>query len=148
MYELSTILPDWPDLPREGDCVPDTPPLPPEQWPALAPIWRDVQAILEADRNTGVIATGLLYSEGAIAPLAVAGLGPVPAARHGRGWVWRCGVHVMPDADRPAHDCTDNGRSTTADGARDAALHHVLAEHPDAAVPYVARRWHALRTWN
>ncbi|MEU6595338.1 hypothetical protein ABZ923_40130 [Streptomyces sp. NPDC046881] len=150
MYELSTILDDWPDLPEEADCVPDEQPVPPEKWPVLAPVWRDVQVVLEADRraDNGFVATGLLYAAGAIAPLATAGLGPVAAARYGRGWLWRCGVHVMADGDRPAHDCTENGRSTTADGARDAALAHVLDEHPDAAVPYVARRWHALRNWN
>ncbi|MFF5968210.1 hypothetical protein ACFY64_31705 [Streptomyces collinus] len=115
MYELETILPDWPRLLSEHDCVPDDAPVP---------------------------------REGALAPLATAGLGPVPAARYGRGWLWRCGVHVMPDGEQPAHDCTANGRSTIQDGARDAALAHVLAGHPDAAVPYVARRWHALRNWN
>ncbi|MFF0092733.1 hypothetical protein ACFYSF_22610 [Streptomyces canus] len=150
MHELSTLLPDWPDLPKEADCIPDDTPLPAEQWPALQPVWRDVQTVLEADRgvNNGFIATGLLYAPGGIAPLATAGLGRVLGARNGRGWLWRCGVHVMADGERPARDCTENGRSTTGDGARDAALHHVLQEHPDAAVPYVARRWHALRNWN
>ncbi|MDX3345936.1 hypothetical protein PV387_39405 [Streptomyces sp. ME02-6987-2C] len=150
MHELRTILADWPDLPKEADCVPDDLPMTPAQWPALAPVWRDVQAILDVDRNTGTgfIATGLLYAEGAIAPLATAGVGTVPGARYERGWLWRCGVHVMADGQEPARDCTENSRSTTADGAREAALRHVLAEHPDAAVPYLARRWHALRTWN
>ncbi|KQW13555.1 hypothetical protein [Streptomyces sp. Root369] len=148
MHELSTILPDWPDPPPEATCIPDGQPVPREQWPALNPVWRDFQAALEADRTTGLVATGLLFAEGAIAPLAVVGLGPVPSARYGRGWLWRCGVHVMADGEQPAHDCTENGRSTTHDGARDAALCHVGAEHPDAAVPYIARRWHALRNWN
>ncbi|MFJ5037980.1 hypothetical protein [Streptomyces parvulus] len=150
MYELSTLLPDWPDLPQEDACLPDVPALPPQQWPPLNPAWRDVQAVLEVDRraNNAFIATGLLCAPGALAPLATAGIGRVPAARYERGWLWRCGVHVMPDGAQPAHDCTENGRSVTNDGARDAALAHVLAEHPDAAVPYLARRWHALRTWN
>ena len=123
MFELSTILPDWPDLPRESACIPDDQPVPREQWPALTPAWRDVQVVLEADRraNNGFIATGLLYAECAIAPLATAGLG---SGRNGRGWLWRCGVYVMADGEQPGHDCTETGRSTTGDGARDFALHH------------------------
>ncbi|MGW2951556.1 hypothetical protein [Streptomyces eurythermus] len=150
MYELSTIVADWPVLPREAACVPDEQPVPPEAWPALAPVWRNVQVVLEVDRraNNGFIATGLLYTEGAMAPLATVGMGRVAGARYGVGWLWRCGVHVMADGDRPAHDCTDNGRSTCSDGARDAALAHVLTAHPDAAVPYMARRRHALRNWD
>lgn len=150
MHELHTILPDWPALPREAGCIPDEPLVPATQWPVLRPEWRDVQVVLEADRRAanGFVATGLLYTDGALAPLATAGLGPAGGARYGRGWLWRCGIHVMADGDRAAHDCTEHGRSTTSDGAREAAMWHVLADHPDAAVPYVARRWHALRNWN
>lgn len=150
MYELSTLLPDWPDLPKDDDCLPDGALVPREEWPALRPVWRNVQTVLEADRGVsgGMITTGLLYAPGAIAPLAVAGLARVAGARQGLGWVWRCGVHVVADGEWPAHDCVANGRSTTGDGAREAAVRHVLDEHPDAAVPYLARRWHALRTWN
>lgn len=150
MRELSTILPDWPGLPEEAACIPDDQPVPSGQWPTLAPVWRDVQIVLEADRraNSGFIATGLLHAPGAIAPLAIVGYGRVPSGRNGRGWLWRCGVHVVTDGDQPGRDCTENGRSTTAGSARDFALHHVLQAHPDAAVPYIARRAHALRNWN
>ncbi|MGW4007928.1 hypothetical protein [Streptomyces sp. NPDC004763] len=150
MYELQTILTDWPDLPREEDCIPDEHPVPPEQWPSLRPQWREVQAVLRADRvaSNGFVARGLLYADGVLAPLATVGLGPVATARYGKGWLWRCGVHVMAAGGQPAHDCPEHGRSTTADSAQDQALRHVLAEHPDAAVPYLARRWHALRNWN
>ncbi|MEU7323366.1 hypothetical protein ABZ682_22865 [Streptomyces griseoviridis] len=150
MHELRTILSDWPELPTDEACTPDDQPVPRELWPTLTPAWRDVQMVLEADRraNSNFVATGLLVAEGVMAPLATTGLGPVPSARYGRGWLWRCGVHVVADGERPAHDCRENGRSTDHGGARDAALHHVLTRHPDAAVPYIARRRHALRNWN
>lgn len=152
-YELRSIAPDWPALPRECEFLPDATLVPREEWPALSLTWWSIQAVtLEADRETGHITMSLLHAEGAPAPVATVSYGPVPNTRHGRGWWWRCGVHVIGANCVPAAplnaDCAARERTTTEESARDAGRHHVISHHPDAAVPYLARRAHALRTWN
>ncbi|MFE9127772.1 hypothetical protein ACFYOF_20595 [Streptomyces sp. NPDC007148] len=152
MNSLHRIAPGWPALPGPETFIPDDRQLPSEQWPPLTLTWWDIPpTVLEADRLRGDITDSLLHAEGAPAPLAIVSLSPVPTARYGRGWLWRCQVHVVgADCDSAAqlnHDCTRFSRSTTRDGARDAARAHIVTDHPDAAVPYLGRRHHAIRTW-
>ncbi|MEW2568368.1 hypothetical protein [Streptomyces sp. NPDC047070] len=152
MFELETIAADWPALPPQSAFRADEDLLARADWPALSLTWWGIRPVgLEADRESRHITTSLLHAEGAPAPVAIVGMGPVPGGRH-RGWYWRCRVHVIGAHCDPAvpvnADCTAQGRATTEASARDWGRQHVIDTHPDAAVPYLARRAHALRTWN
>ncbi|MEU1853935.1 hypothetical protein ABZ499_32930 [Streptomyces sp. NPDC019990] len=151
LTSLRQLLPDWPEPPPIGKCAPDDQPVPAEQWPTLDLTWLDVPPSA-ADHFTGHTLKALLRADGALAPVAHVYWAPVPGARYGRGWLWRCRVHVVGapcDSAASSHyDCRESGRSTTHDGARDGATAHIRAVHPDAAVPYAARLTHARRIWN
>ncbi|MEV5007305.1 hypothetical protein [Streptomyces sp. NPDC055692] len=149
---LRVVAPQWPDLPAPEQCVPDRPPVPPEEWPPLALTWWDIRpTVLSADKYTGYRTESLLQADGAPAPIALVSWAPMSGARYGHGWLWRCQVHVVgahcDSAGCCSYDCTKTGRSTTRDGARVAAEAHIRDTHADAAVPYRSRRFHAVRSW-
>ncbi|MFF4726376.1 hypothetical protein ACFY3M_13695 [Streptomyces mirabilis] len=148
---LHTARPDWPELAPPGQFLPDDRPVPAEQWPALNLRWWDISpTVLEPESFARSMTESLLEAVGVPAPAARVLYKREYGARHGR-WIWICEVHVVGAPVKSAaccnYDCTENGRSTTRDGAREAALIHVRDGHPDAAVPYLGRRDHALRRW-
>ncbi|GGQ49805.1 hypothetical protein GCM10010250_21720 [Streptomyces althioticus] len=150
---LHTVAPDWPLLAEPGQFLPDDQPLPAAQWPTLRLRWRDIPpTVLAFDQHNGARTESLLEAAGAPAPLALVSYRHEPGARRGK-WSWRCEVHVVTGetvaADGFNFDCPTIGRfSTTRDGAREAAAAHIASQHPDAAVPYLGRRQHALRRWS
>ncbi|MET8609762.1 hypothetical protein [Streptomyces misionensis] len=149
---LHPVRPDWPELAPPSEFLPDDQPLPADQWPQLNLRWWMIRpTVLEPESVSRSVTEGLLEAVGAPAPVARILYKREYGARHGR-WIWICEVHVVAAAVRSAtffnYDCTGNGRSTTRDGARETALDHIRNEHPDAAVPYLGRRQHALRRWS
>ncbi|WP_327345929.1 hypothetical protein [Streptomyces europaeiscabiei] len=150
LHHLHLVAPTWPALPDATEFVPDDEPLPAGDWPDLTLTWWDIPpTVLHPDRHFGARTDSLLHAEGAPAPVALVSWAPVTGARYGRGWLWRCEVHVTaaPGETGFNYDCPTTGRSTTRDGARDAAAAHLRSSHPDAAVPYLGRRQHAFRRW-
>ncbi|MFJ3249120.1 hypothetical protein [Streptomyces sp. NPDC086782] len=152
MEQLHAIVAGWPALPPADQFKPDMPPVPREEWPPLELTWCGIRpTVLHFDRYLGARTDSLLRADGAPAPIALVSWCQVRGARYGHGWMWRCEVHVITASCDSAggfnFDCTATGRSTTRDGARDAAAAHITTEHPDVAVPYLGRRQHALRRW-
>lgn len=149
---LHPVRPDWPELAAPGDFLPDDQPVPVEQWPPLNLRWWETRpTVLHFDQPNGARTESLLEAVGAPAPAALVSYLHEHGARRGK-WIWRCEVHVATGetvaADGFNFDCPTIGRfSTTRDGARDAAFHHIRNQHPDAAVPYLGRRQSALRRW-
>ncbi|PWI16013.1 hypothetical protein DI272_18955 [Streptomyces sp. Act143] len=149
---LHHVRPDWPLLAAPGEFLPDDQPVPADQWPTLNLRWWETRpVVLPFDEPNGAVTGCLLEAVGAPAPVALVSYRQEPGARRGR-WVWRCEVHVITGetvaADGFNFDCPTIGRTgTTRDGARESAAAHIASQHPDAAVPYLGRRQHALRRW-
>ncbi|MFJ1606996.1 hypothetical protein ACIOHS_27035 [Streptomyces sp. NPDC088253] len=137
LTRLRALVPDWPEPPASAS-------------PVLTLTWWDAVR-LPADKFTGAIVDSVLQADGAIAPVATVEWAPVTGARNGRGWLWRCRVYVVGApavrANPMDFDCREAWRSTTRDGARDAAAEHVRTAHPDATVMCDARCAQAARVW-
>ncbi|MGW4047361.1 hypothetical protein [Streptomyces sp. NPDC004721] len=149
---LRSLVPDWPQLPSADQCIPDDRPAP-EQWPPLTLTWRDIPpTVLPDDSFNRYRTDSLLQVTGAFEPAATVSWGNVPGARYGHGWIWRCRIYVVgatcDSAASMSFTCTRFSRSTTRDGARDAARDHITREHPDAAVPYLSRHHRAATRWS